>query len=270
MNASRRIRGLLLAALAAGLRAEANPPPPAAPAEDAIAAVQRDYEVIKGTQSSLERQRLDLPAPSPSARTPALGDTAAMSEMNPPPSQGRIGSRPGKSANWLLEAMGEKTTDPLTDLRSGMLPGGNGRDNSLSSGQDLAGLDQKLPPPAKKPGDVVENPLTAYMASWMTPHDLELLKDKGAEANPPLAENQSPAGMRPAGGLGADSRANPYLADLAPGLIEGPKDLAPAPGQALPGPGPKGDFAPLKNQPPPSDQFKLPDDSKYFPQLKRF
>lgn len=271
MNATRRIGGLLLAALAIGLRAEANPPPlPANPAEDALTAVQRDYEVIKGTQSSLERQRLDLPAPNPSARTPALGDTAAMAELNPPLSQTRPGSRPSKSANWLLDAMGETTADPLNELRSGMPPGGNGRENSWSAAQDSAGLEQTLRSPAPKPGDAVENPLTAYMAAWMTPHDLELLKDKGAEANTPLTPNQPPAGMRPAGGPGADPRANPYLADLAPGLSEGPKDLAPAPGQALAVPGPKGDFAPLENQPPPAEQFKLPDDSKYFPQLKRF
>jgi hypothetical protein len=106
------------------------------------------------------------------------------------------------------------------------------------------------------------------MASWMTPHDLELLKDRGAETNAPVAASQSPAGLRPVGGLGGDPRANPYLVDLIPGMTEGAKDLSPAQTPAVPGL--QGNFAPLKNQPQPSDQFKLPDDSKYFPQLKRF
>jgi len=275
MKATRRIRGLLLVVLTAGLRAGETPPsPPAAPAEDAIAAVKRDYEVIKGTQSSLERQRLDLPATGPSAQAPAAGETAAMSDLTPPLSPARSVSRPGKSANWLLDAMGEgeKKSDPLNGLRPGMTSGDSGQGSSLlSSAPDLPGPDQKLASPAK-PGDAVENPLTAYMSSWMTPRDLELLKDKGAEASSPVVANPSSAGLRPAagGGLGADPHANPYLVDLTPGLSEGPKDLVPAPGPTLALPTPTGDLAPLKNQPQPVDQFKLPDDSKYFPQLKRF
>ena len=267
MNDSRRIRGLLVVVLTAGLRAGENPPP----AEDAIAAVKRDYEVIKGTQSSLERQRLDLPAPGASAQTPAAGDTAGMAELNAPLSQARPVARPAKSSNWLLEAMGEKKPEPLNGLSSGMTSGEGGRGISLSSEQDLIASEPKLPSAGAKSGDAVENPLTAYMASWMTPHDLELLKDKGAETNAPVGAGQTPVGTRPAvRGLGGDLRANPYLVDLFPGMTEGPKDLSPAPGPTLALPAPTSDLAPLKNQPQPSDQFKLSDDSKYFPQLKRF
>ena len=62
MRAVRCTRFLLLAVVAAGLRAE----PPAAsatpPPEDAINAAKRDYDLIKGAKSSsLDPQRMDLP-----------------------------------------------------------------------------------------------------------------------------------------------------------------------------------------------------------------
>ncbi len=272
MKVPRCIRGLLLVVLTAGLRA-AESPPPVPPGEDAITAAKRDYEVIKGTQSSLERQRLDLPAPGVSSHAPAASESAGMTEPMTLPNPGRPMSRPAKSANWLLDAMAEKKPEPLDGVRSGLSAGDGGHGISPSSAPDLTATGQMSPAAETKPGGAVDNPLAAYMSSWMTPHDLELLKDKSAEANPAGVATQPPHGGRgpaSAGGLVPDAHANPYLVDLAPGLSEGPRDQGPAASAALAIPAPKTDLVPPKNQPPPAEQFKLQDDSKYFPQLKRF
>jgi hypothetical protein len=72
--------------------------------------------------------------------------------------------------------------------------------------------------------------------------------------------------------LSPDSRSNPYLTELAPGLSDAKSPLvAPA---AVPTPltlpQMQNDLAPVKDGGLPSNGLKATDDAKYFPQLKRF
>jgi hypothetical protein len=304
MRISRCIACPLLAVLTAG-RLPAAQPPAVPPDENAITAAKRDYEIIKGTRASLEQQRLDSPVKSPASTPLPAGEGAA--ESSAPVRRSGPVAKPGRSATWLLDAMNErKETGPLEELKGGAAPGDAGRERALALERSAASQETKLASAAPKPGDRTDNPLTSFMAAWMTPQDYDLLKVKNPEGAPAAAE-RLPAGEHPAagnfldnslrsdapgsaghaaapgGGLALEPRSNPYLADLAPGFAGGTKDLGAGPNPAAPALAPpvlaapvlaapalKNDFEPLKNQPQPGDQFKLQDDSKYFPQLKRF
>lgn len=289
MRRSRFVRCLLLAVFAAGLRAGENAPPAAPPADDAIAAVKRDYEVIQRTRSSLALQKLDLPDASLPSQPPPAVSAADLPASNLPLSRGGSAAKPAKAANWLLDAMAEKKSDPLDDLRAGQSASDAGSGNSLSLEGNLPGQPAKDANASVKSLDAADNPLTSFMSAWMTPRDLELLKVKNADTSGPGATGRTAAdgslhgdglgtGRGPnAANAGLDAHINPYLANSAPGLTEGTKDLEAGPALGVPSYAPasslpaiKGDFDPVKPPVPPADLLKPQDDSKYFPQLKRF
>jgi hypothetical protein len=289
MKRSRFVRCLLLAVFAAGLRAGENAAPVTPPTDDALAAVKRDYEVIQRTRSSLALQRLDLPDASlPSQPPPAVSATDLPASNLPLPRSGST-AKPAKSANWLLDAMTEKKSDPLDDLRAGQSASDAGSGNSLSLEGNLPGQPAKDANASVKSLDAADNPLTSFMSAWMTPRDLELLKVKNADTSGTGATGRTAAdgslhgdglgtGRGPnAANAGLDAHINPYLANSAPGLTEGTKDLEAGPALGVPSYAPasslpaiKGDFDPVKPRVPPADLLKPQDDSKYFPQLKHF
>ena len=167
---------------------------------------------------------------------------------------------PNKSANWLVDAMAEKPTDSQNDAKSGGAPG---------DGRSLA----KDPYAITKPADGVVNPLSSYLKTWITPRDYELLKAKGTDVNPagvPLGINRdatAPAGLFPG------MPVNPYLANAAPDVTAKPKPRPNPPAATPPEPASlavKDDAAPAKTAGAPAEVRKAQDDSKYFPQLKRF
>ena len=167
---------------------------------------------------------------------------------------------PNKSANWLVDGMAEKPADSRDDSKFG-----EARGDGRSTAKD--------PYAGTKRTDGVVNPLTSYLKTWITPRDYELLKAKGSDANPPgvplgiARDPVAPAGMFPG------MPANPYLVNAVPGVTAKPKPGPNSP--ATPPPesaslAAKADAAPAKTAGPPAEVRKAQDDSKYFPQLKRF
>lgn len=164
-----------------------------------------------------------------------------------------------------------------------------------------ASAHEKSALPAKH-AEPVANPLDGYMAAWMTPGDFQLLKSTSAASNggalsgtmlpqtfgeqiiPPPAPRQtsSPVTGFAANAPGSNpqslSQGNPYLPDLAiPGAdaarpagssFQSPVTFTPPPPPVTPAFRPPTDQP--NKEPTPSELLKARDDSKYFPQLKRF
>ena len=305
MRAVRRTRFLLLAVVAAGLRAE----PPAAsatpPPEDAINAAKRDYDLIKGAKSSsLDPQRMDLPRMEAPAMHLSSDEMAVFLESEAAQKKKAKDPKKGNSGNWLVDAMAEKKPDS----RDGPKP------EAVSALEDepaasLAGEVKTLPRDeaksnpalAKQAPAAADNPLTTYMSAWMTPKDLELLKAKPEDPGLGAAPDKGPGGSAETGMLdglvrsdnglspgnaaaaglsSAERRPNPYLAEFAPDAasLAGMKELPGLPAPNGPGTAPAAsvlvpvpnDPGPAKTEAAPLDLLKPPADAKYFPQLKRF
>ena len=168
---------------------------------------------------------------------------------------------PNKSGNWLVDAMTGTPADSPDDSKSGEAPGG---------GRPMA-RDQ---PAGTKPADGVVNPLSSYLKTWITSRDYELLKAKGSDGNPRgltagagRDDALAPAGLTPG------MPPNPYLPDAAPGVAAKPIPRPNPPAATPPGSvslAAKDNAAPAKTAGPPAEVRKAQDDSKYFPQLKRF
>lgn len=305
----RRRTCLLLAALAVGTRAEDPPRPPVRPAPpDAIAAARRDFDTIKGARGPAESPRLSLPMATPpplhlSSEESALFLPPTADPRADPRSKGSAAAKGAKSANWLVDAMTEKRPDARNERRAGE----GGRETTATEPEtetdplEAPAVESKKEPLGPKPSVSADNPLTSYMAGWMTPKDFELLKVRTAETNFNAAPDREaerasdPAGLegllRGEASMGGGGRAgtavppvatratNPYLADLGSmGGPAGPNERTgllvaggPADGPApLLAPTPKVETAPVKTDPPPDDRLKPTDDAKYFRQLKRF
>jgi hypothetical protein len=167
---------------------------------------------------------------------------------------------PAKSAGWLVDAMAEKTGGSPDESKSSAVPGDPGPATKAS----LAG---------SKLENGAVNPLSPYLKAWITPRDFELLKTKGSGADPLGVATGAGLDTKMLGLLTPDVRANPYLADLLPGIPAGEKAPQSAPAAPLPAPvapAAKNDAAPAKTPGPPADVLKSQDDAKYFPQLKHF
>jgi hypothetical protein len=124
-----------------------------------------------------------------------------------------------------------------------------------------------------KPADGVVNPLSSYLKAWITPRDYELLKAKDSDAKPPGAMVGVGRNAMAPTGLFPGMPANPYLPDAAPGITAKPKahpipPAAPPPESASLAV--KNDATSPKTAGPPAEVRKAQDESKYFPQLKRF
>jgi len=310
-------------ALLAAVALRADEPAPAG--EDAIAKAKRDYEAIKAAKAGgeqpaaagLPRQdtasfdlhlTADLPAPSTSA------DAKKKDLANPLAGK--------KSANWLLDAMSEAKKGEHKDAKDRSMPGET-EDERLTEKTDLLGQNRALADEKQKAGaahaenasgaaekrHTVEapNPLTRYMATWMTPKDFALLNPKAATmgalpaagngALPSPSDAASPGGgeagawpgtsgiaeafaSSPGPALPAQApKPNPYLAEFTlpappPGATR-PNAPAAAPntGAAVPAafmPSAPPQQPPAKVSPLLEQVQKAQDDAKYLKQLKRF
>ncbi len=283
---------LLLAAMVAETcAAESNAPVAAPPArEDAINATKRDFDLIKASREGVAPPGATLPRVTVPDFSAGPGPGAGSSAKPGLPDQ--------KSVNWLVDAM-EKRPDPHK------APGkGDDIPSRTEEGREL------VPKPEKErelrgreaettkaePGlreVVVFNPLTRFMADWMTPQDLALMKPvMEARAGGEFSGTTRTGGavsvaefVLPVAGEGVPSaigsertflrqppRENPYLQAMSPPAPAALPVLAPAPGLPL-----QGEPRPLAPVPaPPAPKSSIPDfakplnDEKYFKQLKRF
>ncbi len=293
---------------AAGMLAAAEPPPapvrptPPPPAEDSIAAAQRDLQALKAGRMNPEAPRVALPSltsPDFSVGTPAMPRPAT-------PTPGSAAARK-KSENWLVDAMQPRAPRPGDPAdRAAPRPGdpaaaqATDPDDPAAAGA-AAGAETAPRPPrgpaeprltARERAEPTVNPLTHFMAGWMTPQDFKLLQPtlnpdrataRGAgeefaaivPAAGPTAD-RLPLGKSPGDAASRAPRENPFLAALGP---------APAPTNAAPpvvAPAPVAPRPPVMAAPPPPapapagatpgvPAFVKPlDDAKYFKPLKKF
>lgn len=163
-----------------------------------------------------------------------------------------------KSANWLVDAMNEKSADPSDAAMSG-----RSRSNgSLGKASSYA-----------QPQNNEANPLSSYLTTWMTPRDIEILKIKGDADSAPGTVGSLDKRLEAQSAPTAKPAPNPYLVDLEPSHPVSAKPLPPLPVPPAPSlapAAPKNDAPPAKPPGPPPDLIKSQEDQKYFPQLKRF
>jgi hypothetical protein len=255
-----------------------------APPEDSVAAAKRDLEAIKAGRVTPEAPRVALPsvaAPDFSVGTPALPRVPATK------TPGNAAARK-KSENWLVEAMQPRNGSAAADSED-RSASAEGKSAETAAGATRNKFEQR-PTPRERVEPIV-NPLTHYMAGWMTPQDFKLLQPTlTAERDPtrsgreefaaslPLAGAASTADRLPLGKTTADAasrppRENPFLAALGPttpvaasGIANSP--TAPRPPVVVAPPAPSPTPAPTSQNVP---AFVKPlDDAKYFKPLKKF
>ncbi len=283
--------GLVATVLAAEKPSTESPAPPR---EDSIAAAKRDLEVIKAARSGTEQPRADLPT----LATPEmhLGLVTPQRTSLRKPSGEAAASK--KSSNWLVDAMA-KTPEPAADgkaLRRDDKLNESGTENDREEGGrnrvEAGGKVDRREPRAG--AESVVNPLTNFMAGWMTPQDFKLLQPgmgnesaanlvaRGESSSGPTAlvnsaelSGLSFSGRKPPIGLPVPPRENPFLREFSAPALPGVSAVAIAvlPPAAVPVPAPKG-IAPALEPPPQktgTPAFAKPnDDTKYFKPLKRF
>jgi hypothetical protein len=263
---------------------------------------KRDFERSKsapdagGLPAGLPRLQLpELPSPAPPATSPRPAAPA----------------RDGKSATWLLDAMakpegardqrgvGPRIRDSRAPSRTSAHSSPPGRDESPRSAPNGDSA-------SERPADATfaTNPLTRYLADWMTPQDYALLKPGLTETFDSRATRNDATGLglpevtfgRGLGDLAPGGRSSPLsLNPVSPGgnpYLEPVESLAPVQ-QSLPGsraqspptlapvaPLSKPPASPTITAPPPVPaspsptgipEFATPPiDDRYFKQLKRF
>jgi hypothetical protein len=171
--------------------------------------------------------------------------------------EARAAGEPGKTGNWLVDAMDEKSTAARGAAQQGAQPR-----------EGLAAA-----PAGSRPEDGAANPLASYLATWMTPHDREVLGLNDSAQNPTGVAGATGRESKPRGRLTAGAPANPYLPGPAPVALVDGKAPPSTPAANLPAPAAltdKIDAAPAQPPGPPAAVLKSQDAAKYFPQLKRF
>jgi|CZKI01.1.fsa_nt_gi hypothetical protein len=301
-----RASGALLLALAVAAARAEDPP---ATAGDSIAAAKKELTSIRAAASAVEAGpglsgidlREDPPGPG-GARTDSPAALSAAARSAADPSQKGQGS-----GNWLVDAMERKPDQALSprgreDPARGeldLLKGADRPDARAEKGSRLAEASDKAA--SKALAESVYNPLDAFMNSWISAHDREVLLPATRSDIPMAGElGRERAGTLPAVDLGqpgvfaegappardaglADSKAatNPYVADIDLAIL-GPAKPISAPD--LPGIAPFGLPDPshgmsARGADPKSldtsrslipDFAQAADDEKYFKQLKRF
>lgn len=228
---------------------------------------------------NLHTDEAPAPAMSLSSRKAELDDTSD-----------KTGAK--KSANWLLDAMDEKKSD------KGKSFGGDLQaDDELQRNEKRAPeRADKNPATEKRRAAEAPNPLTNFMAEWMTPGDFELLKAKpdagaslgGEKLLAPVGGGAAASSQTPAALAGISDSANgssrigealslpkenPYLAGLTaptPPPVAVPEIMRPPAGTTPVAP-PAMELQPAaKTSSNQSDVLKPQDDAKYFKQLNRF
>jgi hypothetical protein len=278
--------------------AEENAPAskPADAPVDAMAEAQREFQSIKAArgapadQSVLSLPRMATPelqfGSSPSPATPALQNGPAKNKL---------------AASWLVDGAmrkpragsSEKSLSDGASQSSGRDTVGADESRNRGSKNGGAGADDSIP--AKQSGPE-SNPLTRYMAGWMTPRDYALLRPGlGGEMASDLAGRGDPSitgftfgaasanvdGTDPASGFAGTAagstgsqpaNVNPFLQSVArppqpqspfippsaTGLSTNPPNLLALPAEPAPARSIVPEFA------------KPSEDAKYFKQLKRF
>ncbi len=272
----------------------------APPTEDAIAAAKREFNAIKSTRGALEQSKVELPSVS----APELQTTAPMPRIQ---STSKLDPKAAKkSSNWLVDAMmksDERESRNPRESTSEATRRGRVSDAiddttdplSETDPRQSASKDQDLPMAEKRVGPEF-NPLTRYMAGWMSPQDYALLKpgmdgaaaasltSRGDPSLPSVGADLSLLGdTGSALDLSTSAKAapfalpkpadNPFLQSLnlsggtmPPAFAPPP---APASASAPAGPAPvQAEVAPPRSRIP--DFAKPATDEKYFKQLKRF
>ncbi len=291
-------------ALASAVALGADGPPPekspAAPGDDAITVAKREFEAVKEARNALSM--------SPSGALPTIA-TPELHVETESPTAAAGHSLPGKrdtktkSTNWLVDGVMKNTDrgarDPAGNVldndttTDGIAPDPDAKPETNRGDRGRDGQDRT----ANKPVDPVANPLSQFMAGWMTPQDYTLLRpgmngdvpaDRGSRDSPLLPGTAaSPSAVDFSGsnlasvlaGIGgaADApvtpRDNPFLQSFVPPSPQSLLPAAPPPAVSQPSA-----ISPAINPPvqAPPAQFAVPDfakpsdDAKYFKQLKRF
>lgn len=202
-------------------------------------------------------------------------------------------SSSGRGGNWLVEAMSKPAG--AVDSAASNDPLSASDPTKPSSPNDPLAIaaappDSRSAVTAKPDTAPTANPLKDYMATWMTPKDYALLKPKTSTTSTTSADSlgsldgtpRAESGAKLANGGqangGKEKRVNPYLESVnpAPAPKSATNDAQLAPPLTLVPPTPTAQPAPGPNlQAPPPDSktpapFRPANDSKYFPQLKRF
>jgi len=284
----------LAATLVAAEKPSAESSP--APAEDSIAAARRDLELIKAAKGgATEQPRGGLPQFSgseiqftPTAQ-PRLAHPLTPAET----------AAAKKSTNWLVDAMMKKPAS-ATDEK-GRLENKSGWENAEIRSENATDNRSQEPTfspkadrqEARQTTEPIVNPLTSFMAGWMTPQDYKLLQSKtAAESAANLVargEHASTAVFPGAGGAltGLSSvgkppsnataqvpRENPFLQDIGVTAATASKPLGSIPPPAIVTQTTAKPSIPAPEPPPPRaiapGVVKPNDDAKYFKPLKRF
>jgi hypothetical protein len=315
------LRGVLVAGclLASALGGRADDEPKKA-ADDSIMANRKDLEALR-TERILAPAAEKFGLPSGFELSPSLtGSNSPAPSPRPDPKD--AAATPARSSGWLIDGMekargasGRDTEkygktddiDPRDRKDLGNSPF-NSRDR-LNGSNDGSKVNENDRPEGRndsrvlKPGEKAPNPLTGYMATWMTPGDFNLLQKPAAingstflkplpdfttQTSVGLESNgaSGPAAALAAGGAGfvAGSSAapeNPYLPALAGKLESAPEAVTELGSHqllepvSLASPPSLGRLSPPAQEPSRvspllPDNLKPSDDAKYFPQLKRF
>ncbi len=295
--------GLGCAALASA--ADPASPAPATPApastEEVLSAARRDLETIRALRSpGAGAGKADLPQ----LAAPELNPLPApvMTERRPAPGSTKPGApgSAGAKENWLVDAMMRKGDRPANPPLAGELVlSGEERETADSPAAATKARREGERDPtrgdAKAGAPQPANPLSTFMAGWMTSQDYQLYL-AGTSAGVPgsIATERASAAARD--GLGATlsgerssapstagaapgqaARENPFLAALGPtGPAANPPAATPVGAVTPSAPPPKAPAIappPAPASPPasPIPSFVKPaDDAKYFKPLKRF
>lgn len=273
-------------------------PKAAAATDDPLTAAKREFQSIKSARDGLARPSgLDLPRIS----APEL-------QLNPGPapvakSLSTTGKdKKKKSANWLVDGALKKSVSGSRETGArGELPAASEPEKpDIAGDQDGEGREEPQSSESNfrndKSPDTLSNPLTPFMASWMTSKDYALLRPDLAGAmgsdltgrdDPSLRlsipgsamsnrlENDVVTGQARTDALSGSSsipRENPFLQSVAVPAPPKTSFVPPvSPGTAAASPSP---FITPVEPPParakPPEIARPSDDAKYFKQLKRF
>jgi hypothetical protein len=282
----------LLAAMAVVASAEERPAPkPAPPSERGIVEAKRDFDAVKAARGAPAQPSAELPR----FATPEFTAGAQAPQSPSARAEAAVAAKK-RSANWLVDAMADKAKK---------LPGKDGRDATREHDDMVTEADsQQLDTPAEKEKSAPRrsfepglNPLDQYLATWMTPQDLALLRpvmrsdpsglpDRldfglGVPQSPTAGTSQARGGMGlllsgpTAGGAPGAAHDNPFLQSLMPPAQPAVSPLAPMPGASASAP-PAGSLMAPPPNPPPVPKSVTPgfvkprDDEKYYKQMKRF
>lgn len=289
---------------------------------DPLGAAKRDYAAIEEAKTGVQPGKAARPQQSMPTLEVGTGPEFQRPAEATRKNAKKTGQRArGASGNWLLDGMAAVKKSDANQKSAGEK--GEPRDFERASKLDDAKLGEELvelgeeaenserteslaktSKEREKRVETAPNPLNNYMASWMTPRDLELLQPKGGapgaapvarrdisfEAPNSAISGSSSSFSAPLSGFGVAQEkpklgaTNPYLSDFAVGTGNS-RSLAAAlapvgnvePARPALQPSVKLDPQADRAQPSPpttptraSETLQAHDDAKYFKQLKRF